>query len=191
MEYEIKRQDLIALIRTAVAEFEPRSREKGLRIEAELPPSPLLVPCDGDRILQVIGNLLDNALKFSPRGATIGVRASLAAKLSERIPENWRPQVSHSIDGAGFALVAVSDSGPGVSEPHKEKIFQKFHQVNQGKKVSGQGVGLGLAICRTIVEAHQGAIWVEDNPAGGSVFSILLPTEAVGDRIASPASSPI
>lgn len=191
MEYEITPQDLRALIRTAIAEFEPRAREKELRIEAELPSSPLVVSCDGDRLLQVIGNLLDNAFKFSPRGATIGVHGRLAATLSERIPESWRQQVLPASNGAGFAVVAVSDAGPGVPEPHKEKIFQKFHQIKQGGKVSGQGVGLGLAICRTIVEAHQGAIWVEDNPAGGSVFSVLLPMAALSDWAASRASSPI
>ena len=71
-------------------------------------------------------------------------------------------------------LISVSDSGPGIPDDHKEKIFEKFHQVKHGKKVAGQGVGLGLAICKTIVEAHRGEIWVEDNPNGGSVFSFVL-----------------
>jgi K+-sensing histidine kinase KdpD len=78
-----------------------------------------------------------------------------------------------------------------VQDQHKEKIFQKFHQVRQGKKVSGQSVGLGLAICRTIVETHQGAIWVEDHPGGGSVFFVLLPTEAACDRVVNHTSVPI
>ena len=68
----------------------------------------------------------------------------------------------------------MADSGPGVPDGHKEKVFQKFHQVKHGKKLTGQGVGLGLAICKTIVEAHRGQIWVEDNPNGGSVFSFVL-----------------
>ena len=57
-----------------------------------------------------------------------------------------------------------------MPDGHKDRVFKKFHQVKQGKKISGQGVGLGLAICGSIVEAHQGRIWVEDNPSGGSVF---------------------
>jgi len=71
-------------------------------------------------------------------------------------------------------MISVCDSGPGVPDDHKERIFEKFHQVKSGKKVAGQGVGLGLAICKTIVKAHRGEIWVEDNPQGGSVFSFLL-----------------
>lgn len=172
MEYELKSQDLAVLIRGVLAEFEVQSREKGMRIEANLPALPLVVKCDQDRILQVIGNLLVNALKFSRSGATIGVRASSVNEIPEQVPEFWKRELEGSRDG--FALVSVSDTGPGVPDPHKEKIFQKFHQIRQGKKISGQGVGLGLAISKIIVEAHRGAIWVEDNPGGGSVFNLLL-----------------
>jgi two-component system sensor histidine kinase GlrK len=191
IEYELKRQDLVALIRTALAEFEVRAQEKRLRLEVDLSPQPLIVECDADRVIQVIGNLLENALKFSPDGAAIRIRVRHAAEIPERIPAGWRRKLSHGSNGAGFAVVVVSDSGPGVPDAHKEKIFERFHQVKQGKKISGQGVGLGLAICRTIVEAHHGAIWVEDNPDGGSVFYILFPAGATSNQDAYRASSPI
>ena len=69
--------------------------------------------------------------------------------------------------------MSVIDSGPGIPDDHKERIFLKFHQVKRGKH-TGQGVGLGLTICKTIIEAHHGHIWVEDNPNGGSIFSFSL-----------------
>jgi signal transduction histidine kinase len=80
-----------------------------------------------------------------------------------------------------------------VPDERKLKIFQKFHQVKQGKKINGQGVGLGLAICKTIVEAHGGTIWVQDNPGGGSVFCFMLhaaaePSTRVADSIAAGQS---
>jgi two-component system, OmpR family, sensor histidine kinase KdpD len=103
--------------------------------------------------VQVIGNLFENALKFSPPGSDIVTKI-------------------HSRDSG--ILVSVADSGPGVADEHKHKIFLKFHQIRHGKKVAGQGVGLGLAICKTILEAHSADIWVEDNPNGGSVFSFEL-----------------
>jgi signal transduction histidine kinase len=62
-----------------------------------------------------------------------------------------------------------------VPDDHKLNVFQKFHQVKgRGKRTAGQGVGLGLAICKTIMDAHRGRIWVEDNPGGGSVFRIEM-----------------
>jgi len=106
----------------------------------------------------VIGNLLDNALKFSPNNSQIVMR------VGQRRP--------------GEVMISVSDSGPGVPDAHKNRIFHKFHQVKHGKKIAGQGVGLGLAICDTIVRAHHGEIWVEDNPNGGSVFSFVLQAAA-------------
>jgi signal transduction histidine kinase len=109
-------------------------------------------------MIQVIGNLFDNALKFSPRGSTIVAGIQTRGSGAHR-----------------FLVFSVRDSGIGVPGDHKAKIFEKFHQVKQGKKMSGQGVGLGLAICRSIVEAHRGRIWVEDNPGGGSVFYFEIP----------------
>jgi signal transduction histidine kinase len=174
--YELARQDLAGLARISASEFEARARERGLRLEVHLPPEPLPIVCDGDRILHVFGNLLENALKFSPRGGAISIDLRLAADIPAGVPNSWRDKIAPS--QAGFALISVSDCGPGVPDQHKEKIFQKFHQVGRGK----QGVGLGLAICRTIVEAHRGAIWVEDRPGGGSTFCVLLP--------AAPAEQP-
>ena len=120
-----------------------------------------MAECDRDRMIQVIGNLFDNALKFSPRGSEIIVSIQTRDTGRERM-----------------LVFSVKDSGIGVPNEHKTKIFEKFHQVKQGKKLSGQGVGLGLAICGSIVSGHRGRIWVEDNPTGGSVFYFELPAMA-------------
>jgi two-component system sensor histidine kinase GlrK len=191
IEYEMKPQDLSTLIRIVLAELDPHAHEKGTNIEVDLPQHPFIVECDGDRIVQVIQNLLENALKFSPRGATIGLSICFVPDIPTRVPESWREKISTTTAGQGFALMTVSDSGPGIPDPHKQRIFEKFHQIKQGKKIAGQGVGLGLAICRTIVEAHHGAIWVEDNPSGGSSFLVLLPMEASGEPVAERVSLPI
>ncbi len=154
MEYDIAPHDLLPLIKAVADEFSVQAREKGIRLSVDCGRPSVFVQCDRDRIVQVIGNLFENALKFSPGNSEIITR------------------IGEGQDGE--ILISVSDSGPGVPDGHKERIFHKFHQVKYGKKIAGQGVGLGLAICKTIVEAHRGRIWVEDNPKGGSVFSFAL-----------------
>jgi len=154
MEYQMGAHDIIPVIKGVIDEFDVQAREKEIRFRLQCDQPSVFVECDRERIVQVIGNLYENALKFSPNGTEIVTRAGQG-------------------DGREI-LISVSDSGPGIPDDHKEKIFEKFHQVKSGKKIAGQGVGLGLAICKTIVEAHRGEIWVEDNPQGGSVFSFLL-----------------
>jgi len=158
MEYQMSTHELIPMIKGALDEFEVQAQEKGIRVQLEQNEPSIFVKCDRERIVQVIGNLLDNALKFSPNNSQIVMR------VGQRKP--------------GEVMISVSDSGPGVPDAHKNRIFHKFHQVKHGKKIAGQGVGLGLAICDTIVRAHQGEIWVEDNPNGGSVFSFVLQAAA-------------
>ena len=153
MEYLMSANDVIALIKSVADEFDIQAREKRIHLHFECVETAVYAECDRDRIVQVVGNLYENALKFSPPDSEIVTRVG---------------RVKNDI------VVSVSDSGPGVPDGHKERIFHKFHQVKHGKKVAGQGVGLGLAICKTIVEAHHGQIWVEDNPNGGSIFSFAL-----------------
>lgn len=174
MEYELKDHDLVSLVQTSLAELEGQASERGVQIETDFPNKPLSVECDGDRIIQVIVNLIGNAVKFSPKGGVVQVQVEASAEVHRKVPERWRHLVPKNDGEINFGLVRITDSGPGVPDAHKEKVFERFHQVRQGKKISGQGVGLGLAICRTIVEAHRGAIWVDDKPGGGSTFSLLL-----------------
>ena len=174
VEYELLRQDLTPLVRAAAEELEVRAGEKKIRIETDLPETPIEVQCDKDRIVQVIVNLLGNAVKFSPEGGMVRVRLETVSGIPGTMPEVWRGRVPAPGPGESFGLLSITDSGPGIADADKTRIFEKFHQVKKGGKVAGQGVGLGLAICRTIAVAHQGAVWVEDNPGGGSRFFLLL-----------------
>lgn len=174
MEYELKRQDLLPLVRGAIAELEVQAQERQVQISASFPDESLPVECDSDRVIQVIVNLVGNAIKFSPKKSVVQVTIEAVQGVPEHTPNRWRRLIGSSDWGRNFGLVTVSDAGPGIPDSDKEAVFEKFHQIKQGKRIAGQGVGLGLAICRTIVEAHRGAIWVEDNPGGGSRFQLLL-----------------
>jgi signal transduction histidine kinase len=198
MEYEMAPHDIIWITRDVISEFEVQARERQIRFRLECDLPSVAAECDRDRIVQVLGNLYENALKFSPSKSEIVTRivphpgGAGAGRERPKAGANERPGevLVHGI------LISVADSGPGVPDEHKDKIFLKFHQLRHGKKMAGQGVGLGLAICKTIVQAHHGQIWVEDNPNGGSVFSFVLQQAAseevlqCGQTTSSPLPSP-
>ncbi|MGS0763195.1 HAMP domain-containing sensor histidine kinase [Syntrophomonas curvata] len=110
---------------------------------------------DKDRILQVLINLLSNAMAYTPEGGTI----KLAAGKGE----------------GGFVHIAISDSGKGIEEQDLEHIFDRFYRAERSRSRRLGGTGLGLAIARGFVEAHQGKIWAESTPGQGSTFHLLLP----------------
>lgn len=177
LEYEFKQHDLLEMVDFVCEELESRKHEKGLWLEADLSTRPVMIYGDRDRLIQVLENLYENAVKFSTLASTLGLSVSKVSAPPDHLPERWRRRLDHRRN-AQCVLLAVSDSGPGVPDTHKDLIFEKFHQVEKAQKQGARsGVGLGLAISREIVEAHRGALWVRDNPEGGSIFYLLLPTD--------------
>jgi two-component system sensor histidine kinase GlrK len=173
MEYDLRPADFSQVAGSALSLMEVRAEEKGIVLRRELPKDSLWVRGDGDRLFQVVENLLENAVKFSPPGSAVEVAAAWAAQT----PPGRGGELSGpaSAGKAGWVLLTVSDHGPGVPDDQKARIFDRFHQVAPAGERAGGGVGLGLAICREIVSAHRGALWVEDNEGGGSRFRCLLP----------------
>jgi len=118
----------------------------------------LLANCDARLIIQVIINLMDNAMKYTPAGSTIAVCTR---------EEN------------GWAVISVADDGPGISDEEKEKIFQMFYTGGNPIADSRRSLGLGLSLCRSIITAHGGDITVSDNKPTGTVFTFTIPAEEV------------
>ncbi|MDR0311357.1 MAG: HAMP domain-containing histidine kinase [Acidobacteriota bacterium] len=174
MEYELKAHNLAALARDVIEETEVLARERDIQIRTSFPEEPIEAECDGDRIIQVLVNILTNAVKFSPKSSEIDARIEAIGEPPENLPASALASIAGSEHGGGFALITVSDRGPGIPATDREKIFEKFYQAEHGKKAPGQGAGLGLAICMAIMQAHRGAIWAEDNPGGGGRFRVLL-----------------
>jgi two-component system sensor histidine kinase GlrK len=155
--YDMKLAEIDILVISTIEEFEALTRDRDLEIVTEFEPGKRLVRCDADRITQVIGNVIDNAIKFAPRGSKIRVGI-------EDVPD---PE---------SVVVWIADAGPGIADLYKEAVFARFQQVRpEGSRHPRGGTGLGLAICRDIMTAHDGHIWVEDNEEGGSTFRVLLP----------------
>jgi signal transduction histidine kinase len=145
--------------------FLPQVAQAGLDLKVSLPESPLLVTADAQRVGQVLTNFIGNAVKLTPPGGRIGVRAS----------------------AVGDAMrVEVCDTGPGIRPEEMPRLFQRFSQLESGIKRGG--AGLGLSISKGLIEAHGGTIGVESAPGEGSTFWFTLPTasphgpEAQGDR---------
>jgi two-component system sensor histidine kinase GlrK len=174
IQYEVRRHDLLELARTSIEELANLLLEKGIHVHLRAPARPQLVECDGARIIQVIENLISNAWRFSPPASTIGV--TVRERTSELV---LPPEMNERVGGPSLpsSLIEVHDSGPGVPDPEKEKIFQRFYRVSSSAQ-DKPGTGLGLSIARTITEHHGGALWVRDRPPGGSTFSLLLPSRA-------------
>jgi len=175
--------DLREVARAVTAELAARAEEAGLLLAVDLPPRPLPVVCDRERIFQVLHNLVDNALKYSAAGGRVELRARAAEAVPANLPQRWR-EGARGADS--WALVEVTDEGAGVPPDDRERIFERFYR-SQRRLGGPSGVGLGLAICRDLVVAHGGAIWVSANAPVGSVFHVLLPAA----RAAAPTGAPV
>jgi len=176
LEPEMQVTDAAQLLSRAVTQAESAAEEHALRMELIEPDYRVLVECDQDRILQVLDNLLENAIKFSPDEGEVRVEMQLLAARPDRIPPARWAAARSQRTGSNTMWITVADSGPGIPDSEKERIFDRFYQTPSGRAVRHRGVGLGLTICREIVKAHSGVMWVADNPAGqGTVFNVLLP----------------
>jgi protein-histidine pros-kinase len=146
------RVDLVPLARGLVEQAQATTAAHALRLEA--PSRPLAGWWDRERVEQVLQNLLSNAIKYSPAGGEIRVRA-------ERL--------------AGAARVSVTDRGMGIEPEARERLFGRFYRTAGAVASGTQGLGLGLYISRSLVEAHGGELWVESEPGQGSTFRFTLP----------------
>jgi signal transduction histidine kinase len=145
--------DLAVGVREAIASFEPLLPERKGRILGDIPDG-LIAEIHGDSIRQVVLNLLDNAVRYGREGQTIRVSGA----------------VSDSV-----VRIDVDDEGPGVPPDERDRIFEPFQRGDRSVGTVVVGSGIGLAVVRQIVAAHDGRVWVEDAPGGGARFSFELP----------------
>lgn len=163
--------DLAALARRSVDRLRAAGNERRVEVVFREPPHQVLVRGDAAGLSQVVDNLLENAVKFSPTEGSVTV--SIENLFESRMP--IPPALRRRVRGSATSL-NVSDDGPGVPDEEKERIFTRFYQTEAGRAARGRGVGLGLTIVREIVNAHGGAVWVSDHEPRGSVFRVVLPS---------------
>ncbi len=143
--------ELATLLREACEALRIQAGTKQLDVSCDIPAPPIAVCADPDRICQVLGNLIGNAIKFTPRGG----RIVLAARREGR-----------------EVRVSVTDQGPGIPEADLPRVFEPYWQA---ESTARQGAGIGLKIAKGLVEAHGGRIWVESKVGEGTTFSFTLP----------------
>ena len=147
---ETRCSDVAPAIREAADAHEALALAGGVRLERDVPDALPAVNVDCDRILQVLSNLIGNAVKFTPAGGRVAVSAR--------------------VEGDEL-VISVADSGPGLSAEEQARIFEPYWQA---KRTASLGAGLGLKIAKGIVEAHGGRIWVESAPGEGTTFRFAL-----------------
>jgi signal transduction histidine kinase len=146
--------ELAPLVSEVLSEIEVARPERGVRLADAVPKDIPPVFADRERVHQVLFNLLDNAVRFTPEGGRVTVSAS---------------RHNGSVD------VAVADTGPGIAPEDLPRVFERFYRVDESRSRDDGGTGIGLAIARSVVEAHGGRIWAESEPGCGSTFTFELP----------------
>jgi len=154
MSYQVEQKNVVPLIDQVVKEMKPLVETKKIRLESEVAEKLPIPKIDTERFLQVLRNVIGNALKFTPEGGRVNVSV-------------------RTIDQG--LQISVADTGPGIPENNLMSIFEKFQQVNTKGPYQTKGTGLGLAIAKQVVTHHGGKIWAESKLGQGSTFFILLP----------------
>jgi signal transduction histidine kinase len=148
-----KRVDFLKLLQHVGSEMSVLAASNGQKLKVELPDSLPLPWADEDRLRQITQNLLVNATKFTPEGGTITLRAK---------------------EQNGSLVVEVQDTGYGISDEEQRRLFRPYHrQVGEREHLSG--LGLGLALCKNLVQLHGGRIWVKSEEGKGATFSFSIP----------------
>jgi signal transduction histidine kinase len=168
--------DVAQLVRRSIDRADAARAERAFRLGFTEPEHRLLLRGDDIAITQLVDNLLENAIKFSPVGGVVNVRVAEWPCEGVSVPAAYATVVARAGVRGGTLLLVIADEGPGIPDEEKERVFTRFYQAEAGRAARGRGgVGLGLTICHEIVAAHNGAIWVADNEPRGSLFCVLLP----------------
>ena len=149
-----KRTDLVDLVKDVAFEFKKRAGEKGIDLSVKSPGHAVQVFADADKIAQVLGNLVDNAIKFTPRNGAVEISLAVRKNVTE---------------------CEVRDTGIGIASENVAKAFEKFQQFSRKVGPGEKGFGLGLAIAKGIVEMHGGRIWIKSKPGEGTWVTFSMP----------------
>jgi signal transduction histidine kinase len=181
MPLELQPFSLPSLAQSVVQQMEPLAQRETVTLQLQTVSAVPSVDADYELINRVLINLVDNALKHSPRESTVTIEITSDAGNGKREPAE-HDVISEGPSGPAVRCTVI-DSGPGIPVEYRKQVFERFAQLDSRRR----GKGLGLAFCQLVVQAHGGHIWVDDSPDGeGSAFSFTLPVMSLD--LASPAA---
>jgi len=165
--------DVAPLVKDIVQTMAPHAKKKGIVLEGELEAGLPALWADGERMRQIILNLVENAIKFTPTAGKV----KISAKLSSLAAASGAEEGGLVLLGAQRTAVEfrVADTGIGIPESERGRVFDAFYQVDSSSTREQGGTGLGLSIVKRLVEGHDGAVRVEANEPGGTVFVVAIP----------------
>lgn len=163
MELHTEACDSALVIHEAAQPFQPAIHTKGLQFSCEFEPALPQIVADKAQILRLFTLLLSNAVKFTQKGNVCVKIAHTSTSIDDR--ESVQEELHY----------AISDSGIGITQTHQNRVFEKFYQVDSSTTREFKGSGLGLSVCKAIVEAHQGRIWLESELHKGTTVHVVLP----------------
>jgi signal transduction histidine kinase/CheY-like chemotaxis protein len=168
-----REMNLLENIEAAMDTARPNAQAKGLALAVQVEEGLPSASADPQRVQQILVNLVDNAIKFTPAGGTVRVRA----KIGEALPEKPGAEGNASLtaETASWLEISVADTGCGIAAEDHERIFQQLYQVDKNIDQKRMGLGLGLYICRELVCLLGGRIWVDSRAGEGSTFCFTLP----------------
>jgi signal transduction histidine kinase len=178
------------LLHEVVDGLRPMATAKGLELSLALGESPALAFADRDKLQQILINLADNAVKFTPAGGRVTLSARNVNWSRSQVVDSSRPidhLTTRPVDEGEVVEVIIEDSGPGIPPEEVEAIFEKFHQVRRDGDGKAQGTGLGLAIAKSLIELHGGRIGVESETGRGSRFRFTVPAATTSDVRVDPS----
>jgi signal transduction histidine kinase len=176
------------LVAQAVERMQPAARAKAQQLTTSLPEQPINLMADREKLLLIFGNLVSNAIKFTPDRGAVEVRAEVwsraralgtGASMTESLAHSIS-SLPEELDQGEWVVVQVRDTGIGIPEVEQRRIFERFYQVADSLTREHGGTGLGLTIVQELVALQNGVVWVESRQAQGSTFSFAIPFIPLG-----------
>lgn len=174
MDLQRRPTDLAVLTERTAESFRSKAKQKDLKLQVHVPEEGLEGGVDPKKVETIVSNLVGNAVKYTPAGGTVTVRAR-----ETDAPEKINVDDPRQVDGV--VRIEVSDTGPGIAQDAQSHIFDRFQRMSRSEQQEHDGMGLGLALTSELVELHGGTVEVESTPGKGATFKVWLPVVRVAD----------